>query len=168
MIKECDQNHVGAEPIIVGPHQVYATGMKYIWRGAVDLSQFEVLVPLDHHFSGDEVYDEQEVIWEAVIPDFQPPGPGFSDLLREKVIPALATNQKVLIFCTASHGRTGTVIAGLIALLEPGVDDPIEAVRKRHCGKSVETREQALWVRNLREQVLSERITEVMADADPC
>jgi protein-tyrosine phosphatase len=73
-----------------------------------------------------------------------------------------------VIFCTASHGRTGTVIAGLIAMLEPETDDPIEAVRKRHCGQAVETREQALWVRNLHEQELAKRITEVMADADHC
>jgi protein-tyrosine phosphatase len=125
-------------------------------------------VPLDNKFTEDEAYDEQEVIWGGEIRDFAPPGEGYVDFLKEKVIPELESGMRVLIFCTASHGRTGTVIAGLIAMLEPETDDPIEAVRKRHCGKSVETPEQALWVRALHSKVLAQRITEVMADGDPC
>jgi protein-tyrosine phosphatase len=70
----------------------------------------------------------------------------------------------VLIFCLGSHGRTGTVIAGLIAMLEPEVDDPIEAVRKRHCGKSVETREQAEWVRNLHHQQNHQFTSDLLAE----
>jgi protein-tyrosine phosphatase len=156
MIKDCTNNHVGVEPIEVGPYKVYATGMKYIDRGLVDLRQFDVLVPLDYKFAG--VYQDtgqHEVIWEAVIPDFQPPGPGFAELLREQVIPALEAGKKVLFFCTASHGRTGTALAGLIALLEPETDDPIVAVRERHCVRAVETGRQAEWVYNLQEQALA-------------
>jgi hypothetical protein len=170
MPKPCDRNHVGAVPIQVGPYQVYATGMSYINRGLVDLSQFDVLVPLDHKFVG--IYKdtgEQEVIWEAVIPDFQPPGPGFAfRILMGQVIPALEAGKKVLFFCTASHGRTGTALAGLIALLEPETDDPIAAVRERHCVEAVETAEQARWVRNLHDQALALKVDEVVAEADPC
>jgi protein-tyrosine phosphatase len=163
-----DCSHLGDVPIKVGPYEVFATGMKYIWRGALDLLQFDVLVPLDNKFGDDEASDEQEVIWGGEIPDFAAPGEGYVDFLSEKVIPELEAGKRVVIFCTASHGRTGTVIAGLIAMLEPETDDPIEAVRKRHCGQAVETREQAIWVRDLHQRTLAERITEVMADPDLC
>jgi protein-tyrosine phosphatase len=121
-------------------------------------------VPLDHQYR----YNGNREVIMAIIPDYHPPGPDFAGILRDRVIPALEAGKRVLIFCLGSHGRTGTAIAGLIAMLEPEVDDPIEAVRKRHCGKSVETPEQALWVRALHSKVLAQRITEVMADGDPC
>jgi protein-tyrosine phosphatase len=142
---------VGTESIKVGPYQVYATGMKYINLGLVDLEQFDVLVPLDHEFR----YSGDRKVVPLIIRDFQPPGPEAAGILEEQVIPELEAGKKVLIFCTASHGRTGTVLAGLIALLEPETDGPVAAVRERHCGKSVETRGQAKWVYTLHQQVLA-------------
>jgi protein-tyrosine phosphatase len=103
-----------------------------------------------------------------IIADFQPPGPEAVGILKDQVIPAIKAGKKVLFFCTASHGRTGTIIAGLIALLEPETDDPIAAVRERHCENSVETAEQARWVRNLHDQALALKVDEVVAEADPC
>jgi protein-tyrosine phosphatase len=164
MLKDCTNDHVGAEPIKVGPYQVYATGMNYINRGLVDLSQFDVLVPLDHKFREDGT----GTVIPLIIADFQPPGPEAVGILKDQVIPALKAGKKVLFFCTASHGRTGTIIAGLIALLEPETDDPIAAVRERHCENSVETAEQARWVRNLHDQALALKVDEVVAEADPC
>jgi protein-tyrosine phosphatase len=121
MLKDCTNDHVGAEPVI----------------------------PL-------------------IIADFQPPGPEAVGILKDQVIPALKAGKKVLFFCTASHGRTGTIIAGLIALLEPETDDPIAAVRERHCVEAVETAEQVRWVRNLHDQALALKVDEVVAEADPC
>jgi protein-tyrosine phosphatase len=136
--------HDGLEPIKVGPYEVFASGLLH----HPDFENFDVLVPLDHQFC----YNGNREVIMAIIPDYHPPGPDFAGILSERVIPELEAGKRVLIFCLGSHGRTGTVIAGLIAMLEPEVDDPIEAVRKRHCGKSVETREQAEWVRNLHHQ----------------
>jgi protein-tyrosine phosphatase len=143
MTKKCD--HRGLKPIRVGPYEVYAGGMLY----NMDYGRFDVLVSLDHqfHFRGGQL------LLPLLIPDFQPPGPDSASFLREQVIPALEAGKKVLIFCLGSHGRTGTIIAGLIALLEPETEDPIAAVRERHCEKAVETRAQAAWVRELRMQV---------------
>jgi protein-tyrosine phosphatase len=152
--------HDGLEPIKAGPYEVFASGLLH----HPDFENFDVLVPLDHQYR----YNGNREVIMAIIPDYHPPGPDFAGILRDRVIPALEAGKRVLIFCLGSHGRTGTAIAGLIAMLEPEVDDPIEAVRKRHCGKSVETPEQALWVRALHSKVLAQRITEVMADGDPC
>jgi hypothetical protein len=166
--KPCRHNHVGAEPIKVGPYKIYATGMNYIWRGLVDLTQFNVLVPLDHNFQPEPGATTPEV-FIGFIPDFQPPAPDFAELvLRRRVIPALEAGKKLIVFCTASHGRTGTFIAGLIALLEPETDDPIMAARERHCEKSVETLDQAHWVRDLHARALAQKVDEVAAEADPC
>jgi protein-tyrosine phosphatase len=168
MPKPCSRNHVGAEPIQVGPYQVYATGMQYLWRGLVDVSQFDILMPLEHTFSDYYIEESgQEVWWEAAIADYQPPGPHFVDLMQ-RLVDALKAGKKVLIFCTASHGRTGTVLAGLIALLEPETEDPIAAVRERHCEMSVETPDQAAWVRALRKQALDAQVSAALADGDPC
>jgi protein-tyrosine phosphatase len=149
--KPCNHNHVGTELIAVGPYTVHATGMKYIRRGLVDLEQFDVFVPLDHQFR----YDGDRKVVPLIIQDFQPPGPEAVGILEEQVVPELEAGKRVVVLCTASHGRTGTVLAGMIALLEPETDDPIAAVRERHCEESIETSEQAAWVRGLHQQVLA-------------
>jgi protein-tyrosine phosphatase len=164
MFKPCSKNHVGAEPIKVGPYEVYAGGLSYLRNPSQQFEQFDVLVPLEGRFID---YGYREVVW-ALIPDFHPPGPEIINILKDEVIPAIKADKKVLVFCTASHGRTGTVLAGLIALLEPETDDPIAAVRKRHCECSVETVEQAAWVRSLHQQVVAQKVDEVVAEADPC
>jgi|AGTN01.3.fsa_nt_gi hypothetical protein len=84
--------------------------------------------------------------------DFSPPPSNWADFLNNQVIPLLAEGKRVLAFCIGSHGRTGTLLASLIAILEPEVEDPITEARNRHCGKSVETRAQAAAVFALRGQ----------------
>jgi protein-tyrosine phosphatase len=157
MSKKCD--HRGLVPIRVGPYEVYAGGMLY----SMEYENFDVLVPLDRQFR----YDGERTVLPAIIPDYHPPGPEIAGFLRDQLIPELEAGKRVVVFCLGSHGRTGTVIAGLIALLEPETD-PITAVRERHCGKAVETREQAQWVRDLHVRELSRRVTEVVAEVDSC
>jgi hypothetical protein len=163
-MKPCSDDHCGLVPIRVGSYTVYAGGLKYLRNPSQQFEQFDVLVPLEGRFID---YGYREVVW-ALIPDFQPPGPEIIHILKNEVIPAIKDGKKVLIFCTASHGRTGTILAGLIALLEPETDDPIKAVRERHCERAVEKPEQARWVRDLHEQVLDQMVSEVAAEADPC
>lgn len=63
-------------------------------------------------------------------------------ILRAEVIPRLADGKRLAVFCHAGHGRTGCLLASLVALLE-SVRDPIAAVRARYCPAAVETRAQA-------------------------
>lgn len=50
----------------------------------------------------------------------------------------IQAGDKVLAWCTGSHGRTGTLYASLLALAEPDVD-PVLTARERHCRKAVES-----------------------------
>lgn len=61
---------------------------------------------------------------------------------------------RVLAWCMGSHGRTGTFAASLIAIMEPDIDDPIAAIRARHCKEAVESKEQATAIFALRGQEL--------------
>jgi len=78
--------------------------------------------------------------------------------LETRVIPQLMAGEKILAFCSASHGRTGTFLASLIALLESEdkTPDPIKAVRERHCKHAVETTAQAEAIFALRGQEVPE------------
>jgi hypothetical protein len=59
----------------------------------------------------------------------------------QRVIQFAQQGAKVAMWCIGSHGRTGTLLATCIGLLEPDVD-PIDAVRERHCEHAVETHRQ--------------------------
>ncbi len=78
------------------------------------------------------------------------------ELLEERIIPRLEDGDDLLAFCAGSHGRTGTFLASLIALLETPEEtpDPIAAVRERHCHEAVETKLQAEAIFALRGQAV--------------
>jgi hypothetical protein len=61
----------------------------------------------------------------------------------ESIIRQIKGDMKVLAYCTGGHGRTGTMGASLIALMEPETEDPIAAMRERHCSHAVESLAQA-------------------------
>jgi protein-tyrosine phosphatase len=69
------------------------------------------------------------------------------------------------IFCHGGQGRTGTMLASLIAIGESAqsTPDPIAAVRRRYCGSAVETLAQGQAIFALRNQLLPKRyINELM------
>ena len=58
----------------------------------------------------------------------------------------LESGKRVLMYCVGSHGRTGSMLAMLIAHLEPEVEDPIAEARARHCKDAVETYSQVAGI----------------------
>lgn len=66
------------------------------------------------------------------------------------LIQQLKEGKRALAFCMGGHGRTGTLLASLIAILEPETEDPIEAARARYCAKAVESNGQAEGIYKLR------------------
>jgi hypothetical protein len=74
----------------------------------------------------------------------------------------------VHIFCDGGHGRTGTVLASLIALMESSAKtpDPIAAVRARYCDQAVETLDQARAIYRLRGEDLPLRWARHYAEMD--
>ena len=142
----------------VGPYTVYAGGARDL--APEDFDEFDVLVPLTERLP-EFVFGD--IVLLSVLPDFGGVPDDWQDHLEDRVIPLLewcnATDRKMLAFCTASHGRTGTFLASLIALLESEEEtpDPIAAVRERHCSHAVETKAQAEGIFALRGQKVPEK-----------
>lgn len=169
MHKKC--SHRGQE-VKVGPYTILLGGTMHFEAG--DADKADVLLPLTE--TGLEFGSSHQIVASDDLPadlrrrmppltagktysvlagttvDFQPPPAGWEEFLREQVIPLLASGKRVLGFCAGSHGRTGTLLASLIALLEPEVEDPIAEARARHCSHAVETPEQADAIFALRGQ----------------
>ena len=138
------------EPIQVGPYTVYAGGSRYLTGS--DLKGFDLILPLDRQVP----LELGQVVTITGVPwfDMDAPPKGFLEFLEETVMPVIESGKKVLFYCTGGHGRTGTFLATLIALLEPETEDPIAAARTRHCENAVETRSQGDFIFNLRGQTL--------------
>jgi len=148
----CD--HRG-DKIRAGPYEVLVGGTRYMKVG--DLRKADVVVPLIERRLSKRIRERFNILpypW----PDFRPPPEGFKQFLEEKIVPLLHEGKKVLVFCVGGHGRTGTFLASLIALIESVAEtpDPIAAVRERHCSHAVETLEQVAAVFALRGQAVPE------------
>lgn len=148
-------NHRG-NPVRVGPYTVLAGGTQYLQPE--DFSKADILVPLTERIPVG-VFGSFYEILAAPMRDFGGVPPGWESFLQEEVIPLLANGETLLAFCAGSHGRTGTFLASLIALLETSEEtpDPISAVRERHCRQAVETRAQAEAIFALRGEPLPEK-----------
>lgn len=98
---------------------------------------------------------EQNVIW-CLLEDFGGVPDDWEQFLSSVIIPELQSGHHLLAFCAGGHGRTGTFLASLVALLEDEEEtpDPIAAVRSRHCFHAVETTAQAEAVFALRNKEL--------------
>lgn len=143
--------HTG-QLVRVGRYTILAGGMQDLRWNVEQVSGVDLLVPLveEFHPCGIDMLP-------CPMRDFGGVPEGWADSLQE-VIRELEAGKKILAFCVGSHGRTGTLLASLIALLEPQsrTPDPIRAVRRRHCVRAVETFEQAKGIFSLRgEPVLS-------------
>jgi hypothetical protein len=159
--------------VSVGPYTVFAGGTMYLEPG--DLSLVDVLVPLtgvaEYEFGTTyTVTSEQQpsgitalepgrsyTMLVGRLPDFGGVPDNWEWFLRSRVIPLLADGKRLLGFCMASQGRTGTWLASLVAVLEPDTADPIAAIRQRHCQHAVETLAQAKAIFALRGQDLPEK-----------
>lgn len=154
--RQCPQlcAHTGAIPVRVGEYEVRAAGVMYPnWCN----SPRTVFVPLleEGHSLNSSYYGNREVVALPLV-DFGGVPDNWRALLEEWIVPRLKAGDDLFAFCVGSHGRTGTFLASLIALLEPPevTPDPIAAVRGRHCVKAVETQEQAEAIFALRGQAV--------------
>lgn len=144
-------SHRGEE-VRVGPYSIMAGGTRYLQPQ--DLAHADVIVPLENRIPAavGQVVSVLACPWQ----DYGPPPAGFEQFLHQQVIPLLQSGKKLLVYCIGSHGRTGSFLASLIAILEPETADPIAAVRERHCHRAVETLAQARAIFALRGEALPE------------
>lgn len=155
------QNHLG-QMVRIGEWGVYLGGAMY--RPKIDLSQYDLAISfleLDSRFlrtvgsMGTSV-----TIRRYPIPDFGGVPNDWPEFIKE-TIEELRSGKKVLGFCLGGHGRTGTFLASLIALLEPSVFDPIAEARSRYCEKAVETKAQMEAVFTLKGQLLPSKYANI-------
>lgn len=137
-------------PVRVGEYTIYAGGTQYLTLA--DLAGgYDMLVPL---MKVPESWRETETFHPAAfkchpLEDFGGVSDDWPEFVQE-IIAELERGKRILVFCIGSHGRTGTLLASLISVLEPDVEDPIAEARKRHCVKAVETNLQGQAVFALR------------------
>lgn len=161
--------------VAIGPYkdQILAGGVQYL--RPEDLAKADILVPLtgvrefefgetytvssEHQPSGITALEpgRDYTMLVGKLPDFGGVPDNWEWFLRQRVIPQLVAGKKLLGFCFASQGRTGTWLASLVAILEPETADPIAAIRERHCAHAVETLAQATAIFALRGQSLPRR-----------
>jgi hypothetical protein len=150
--------------VAVGKYTIAAGGTKDLQPE--DMKGYDVIVPLVEarqmppHLL--QAIPFGTTIYWASLPDYGGVDPGWKDFLTGKVIPDLKAGKKILTFCMGSHGRTGTILASLIAIVEGAIStpDPIGTARNRHCHKAVETRQQAEAVFALRSATLLSKYDE--------
>jgi hypothetical protein len=133
--------------ITVGGKRIWAGGRMYL--SPQDIAGYDLLVPLTQlmPFAAGCRYQ----ILALPLEDFGGVRAGFKQHVQE-IMKELIAGSKMLVFCDGGLGRTGTVLASLIALMEPETKDPIAAVRERYREFAIETYAQAEAVFALRGQ----------------
>lgn len=154
------------EEVAVGPYKIWVAGAPSLEDG--DLDDFDLIVPLAkkelpmtfgkeyrvlcaylyEQFEEEEIEGEQMGRLKSVWPDFV-----------NRIIEELKAGKKILAFCFRGHGRTGLLLASLVALLETKEEtpDPIAGVRERYCRRAVECWFEAELIFSLRGEKLPER-----------
>jgi hypothetical protein len=92
----------------------------------------------------------------AELPDFGGVPANWGQIIDE-LVAELQRGTHLMFHCVAGHGRTGTMLASLICVMEPDTKDPIAAARQRYCSHAVETTAQAEGIFALRNAELPAR-----------
>ncbi|MBF0093890.1 MAG: hypothetical protein HQL33_07325 [Alphaproteobacteria bacterium] len=156
MVRAADTHppHRGAL-VRVGDFSIGAAGTRFL--KPEDLDDFDVQVVLAMEHPVPWRFGAHYNLLVAPLPDYGGVPPEWPALVKT-VIADLRAGRRVLAFCRESHGRTGCLLASLIAVLESAEEtpDPILAVRERHCPSAVETVDQAIAIFDLRGRALPE------------
>lgn len=136
-VYEPECNHTGAEPVEVGGTKcLYLTGTRHV-SFKTPLHDIDYVIALQP-----TLLSNMTGKWQNVLSVNMEDMGGISDLAAS-TIPIIADllkqGNKLLMYCIGSHGRTGSMLAMLIAHMEPEIEDPVAEARKRHCKKSVES-----------------------------
>jgi len=147
------RQHKG-DVIQIGKYTVLAGGTRDL--KSEDLAKADILVPLTQDIPLMSFGSAYRVV-AAPLVDYGGVPEGWGTFLKEVIVPLIEAEHLLLAYCVGSHGRTGTFLASLIAIMEPETADPIAAVRERHCYKCVESRAQATAIFALRGEALPEK-----------
>lgn len=140
-IHNCKE-HFGEE-VTVGPYTVWAGGIKL---NSECLGNVDVLVTLTNRqpftYSSDDFPDLRPHSLELL--DYGGVPEDWADQVQE-IVRMLEEGTRIAMHCQGGFGRTGTLLASLVAVLESSEEtpDPIMAIRERYCFGAVETVSQA-------------------------
>ena len=150
--------HEALEPVIIGGRPIYLGARMDISAAAT--GQMNMIVTLNGDLPDGPVGHVANLLfcelpdrggvpsnWKAIV-DY------IANLMKRE-------DYKILAYCTGGHGRTGTLGASLIAVMEPDVEDPIAAIRERHCEKAVESAAQAKAIFELKGVEAPEEYTKI-------
>lgn len=154
----CRKDHNGMSEVRVGKYTIRLGASQYIRREAIEAST--ALYPLNGYFPDACVFGSKMNVYFCTLRDYGGTHENWEEFIRG-VAKRIKSGERALAWCTGSHGRTGTFAASLIALMEPETQDPIKAIRERHCKKSVETLAQAESIYRLRGESLPEEYVEL-------
>lgn len=124
--------------VAVGPYKIYCASENSIKNP----ENYDWFVSMNGNLPGGTYFGQSLVMFDCCVQDFRAPD---LDSLKETLNliwhEGLEKGKKIVVFCTGGHGRTGTFVASLIALVEQP-EDPIAALRSRYCEHAVEGLEQ--------------------------
>ncbi|MBI2099377.1 hypothetical protein HYT45_03140 [Candidatus Uhrbacteria bacterium] len=146
----------------VGNYEIFVGGSAFIKPG--DLEDVDIVIPINAEDPLPMVFGcRYDVLcgYNSGAEDIKDKWANFIN----KVVVELQKGKKIFAYCFAGHGRTGMLLASLVAVLESeeASPDPIFAVRERYCPKAVESNYQAEFVFALRGRELPPRYIELGA-----
>ncbi len=165
MAEERDHNHRKVL-VRVGDYEIFVGGSAFIEPG--DLEDVDIIIPIDGSAPLPMIFGSSYEVLCGYVDRAEDVKNKWVDFIN-KVIVELQKGKKMFVYCFAGHGRTGTLLASLSAILETeeATPDPILAVRQRYCPKAVETNRQAELIFALRGQEPSHRYREPHALLKP-
>lgn len=158
--------HDGSTPVIIGGKAIHLASSRHITSAVLEAVDY--VLPLNNLLPSIS-FGTSVIVKLCGLPDYggvPEIWPAFVEDIAEK----LSFGEAIAAWCTGSHGRTGTLGASLIAVMEPEIADPIAAIRERHCEQAVETLAQATAVFALKGEDLpakyKEEFTPITLDFD--
>ena len=153
--KTCTHVH---SPIKIGDYTMYATGSRHMTQAVcnmyvpkdlgvyLDIGTWQgvrLVAPLSHNETKSKIPVLNDYYGEVIYirwPDFQGLGQDRFKRLVNMVYRSLQKDKTVEVGCIGAHGRTGTLLAGLLVKIEGlGAWEAIKAVRDRYCAMAIET-----------------------------
>lgn len=147
-------HHDGMVPVLIGGFPIHLTSSFHV--KATVLENADLILPLNGSIPRDAPFGYFLPIIQCELSD-RGGVPGNWKEFIEVVAKYMREGRKVVAWCTGSHGRTGTLGASLISYMEPETEDPIAAIRERHCKDAVESLAQAKAIYDLRGLELPEK-----------
>ena len=144
------QQHTHHQWVRIGKYQVLAMSLGGA-NGVEKEVDYQVVMAQSYLYAGSVLMNyeskfqrhQQERLIYVVWPDMGIIPSKDYEALLDYLERLLAGGKKVAVGCLGGHGRTGTILAGLVKRIEHlSANQAIDSLRKRYCHSAVETKSQ--------------------------